>query len=76
MAPSILWLLLPSYAIVTVLGLSSGRTALPNAAGPIVDLGYARYQGYTDYSMNISSFIGIRYAAPPTGIAFCTLVHE
>jgi hypothetical protein len=34
---------------------------------PVVDLGYAMYQGSTDPSTNISSFLGIRYAAPPIG---------
>jgi hypothetical protein len=38
-----------------------------NAPGPIVDLGYAKYQGSTNVSTNISSFLSIRYAAPPTG---------
>jgi hypothetical protein len=38
-----------------------------NAAGPVVDLGYAQYQGSTNISTNITSFFGVRYAAPPTG---------
>ncbi|KIM79125.1 hypothetical protein PILCRDRAFT_568262 [Piloderma croceum F 1598] len=38
-----------------------------NAPGPIVDLEYAKYQGSTDLSTNISTFSGIRYAGPPTG---------
>lgn len=33
----------------------------------IVDLGYARYQGVFNTTSNITSFRGIRYAAPPTG---------
>ncbi|KAJ6524260.1 Alpha/Beta hydrolase protein, partial [Mycena vulgaris] len=32
---------------------------------PIVDLGYAKYQGTVDTSLNITTFLGIRYAAPP-----------
>ena len=39
----------------------------PNATGPIVDLGYAQYRGSTNASTDISSFLSIRYAAPPTG---------
>jgi hypothetical protein len=39
----------------------------PNVIGPIVDLGYAQYQGSTNTSTDISSFLSIRYAAPPTG---------
>ncbi|KAG1839452.1 Alpha/Beta hydrolase protein [Suillus subalutaceus] len=34
---------------------------------PIVNLGYARYQGSVDTATNITSFLGIRYAAPPVG---------
>jgi hypothetical protein len=37
------------------------------APGPVVDLGYAKYQGSTDLSTNITSFLSIRYAAPPIG---------
>jgi len=38
-----------------------------NAAGPVVDLGYAQYQGSTNGTTDITSFLGIRYAAPPIG---------
>ncbi|EIW78140.1 alpha beta-hydrolase [Coniophora puteana RWD-64-598 SS2] len=34
---------------------------------PTIDLGYATYQGATNSSTSISSFLGISYAAPPTG---------
>ncbi|KAJ7746656.1 alpha beta-hydrolase [Mycena metata] len=34
---------------------------------PIVDLGYAKYQGVVDTKLNLTSFRGMRYAAPPTG---------
>ncbi|KAJ7573689.1 Alpha/Beta hydrolase protein [Mycena floridula] len=40
---------------------------LARAADPVVDLGYAQYQGVTDSTMNITTFLGIRYAAPPVG---------
>ncbi|KAL0945305.1 hypothetical protein HGRIS_000810 [Hohenbuehelia grisea] len=35
---------------------------------PIIDLGYARYQGFTNTTTDVSSFLGIRYADPPTGV--------
>ncbi|KAJ7077237.1 Alpha/Beta hydrolase protein [Mycena epipterygia] len=44
--------------------------AIPFASaqtGPIVDLGYAQYQGAVDAATNITNFLGIRYAAPPIG---------
>ncbi|KAL2866651.1 putative carboxylesterase [Aspergillus lucknowensis] len=34
---------------------------------PIVDLGYATYQGYHDASFGLNIWKGIRYAAPPVG---------
>ncbi|KAJ7760741.1 Alpha/Beta hydrolase protein [Mycena maculata] len=41
------------------------------SAGPLVnatvDLGYAQYQGFTDPASNNTNFLGIRYAASPTG---------
>ncbi|KAF7342793.1 Carboxylic ester hydrolase [Mycena sanguinolenta] len=37
------------------------------AAGPVVDLGYAQYQGVVDTDSNITKFLGMRFAAAPTG---------
>ena len=37
------------------------------ADGPIVNLGYAQYQGAVDTTTNIASFLGLRYAAAPLG---------
>lgn len=34
---------------------------------PVVDLGYAQYQGAFNASSNTTQFLGIRFAAPPTG---------
>ncbi|KZP26489.1 alpha/beta-hydrolase [Athelia psychrophila] len=36
--------------------------------GPIVDLQYALYRGSTDPTSKITTFLGIRYAAPPIGL--------
>ncbi|KAJ6585078.1 alpha beta-hydrolase [Mycena capillaripes] len=38
-----------------------------DSTAPVVDLGYAKYQGVVDSKLNITAFRGIRYAAPPTG---------
>ncbi|KAJ7664863.1 Alpha/Beta hydrolase protein [Mycena rosella] len=38
-----------------------------SAHAPVVYLDYAQYQGVFDADLNITSFLGIRYAAPPTG---------
>ncbi|KAF9544591.1 alpha/beta-hydrolase [Agrocybe pediades] len=50
---------------------SDGATSSANATTPVVDLGYAKYQGTivkdsVTGSTN-SQFLGIRFAAPPTG---------
>ncbi|KAH7920073.1 alpha/beta-hydrolase [Leucogyrophana mollusca] len=39
----------------------------PQGPAPTVDLGYASYQGSVDTASNTTSFLGIRYAAPPVG---------
>ena len=35
---------------------------------PIVDLGYAQYQGVSNSETGNTEFLGVRYAAPPTGM--------
>ena len=34
---------------------------------PVVDVGYAQYAGVIDTTTGNTEFLGIRYAAPPTG---------
>ncbi|KAJ6603567.1 alpha beta-hydrolase [Mycena vulgaris] len=46
--------------------LASGA-AVSAGHAPIVNLGYAQYQGVVDTSTNITTFLGVRYAASPTG---------
>ena len=36
-------------------------------SNPIVDLGYAKYQGTFNSTLNRTDFLSLRYAAPPTG---------
>nr|GAT46602.1 predicted protein [Mycena chlorophos] len=55
----------PMKSILAVLGATSIALAAP-AAAPLVDLGDAKYQGFVD-EHNITNFLGIRYAAAPTG---------
>ncbi|KAJ8083146.1 hypothetical protein PM082_009015 [Marasmius tenuissimus] len=35
-------------------------------AAPVVDLGYAQYQGVFDPNTDVTNYRGVRYAAPPT----------
>ncbi|KAI0347662.1 cephalosporin esterase [Trametopsis cervina] len=37
------------------------------SSAPIVDLGYAIYQGVFNETSNTTDFLGVRYAAPPVG---------
>ncbi|KAI0873869.1 alpha/beta-hydrolase [Hypoxylon argillaceum] len=39
----------------------------PSVSGPVVDLGYATYEGYFNDTYNLNIWKSIRYAAPPTG---------
>ncbi len=41
--------------------------ASAQAPAPIIDVGNARYQGSVNAATNISSYLGIRYAAAPIG---------
>ncbi|KAL0945303.1 hypothetical protein HGRIS_000809 [Hohenbuehelia grisea] len=52
------------YAIVPALAL----VVRDGSSAPIIDLGYAQYQGTTDSATNVTGLLGIRYADPPTGI--------
>ncbi|KAJ7920201.1 Alpha/Beta hydrolase protein, partial [Mycena leptocephala] len=47
--------------------LLGARRVVSADAASIIDLGYARYQGTVDPLANITTFLGIRYAAAPTG---------
>ena len=38
---------------------------------PVVDVGYAQYAGVIDTTTGNTEFLGIRYAAPPTGTLSC-----
>lgn len=39
-------------------------------ASTIVDLGYARYEGTFNSTSNMTSYLAVRYADPPTGECF------
>jgi acetylcholinesterase len=57
--------------------LALGTPSPPLTSAPIVDLGYAQYQGSVDTSANITSFFGIQYAATPVGGSkFCVVVRN
>jgi hypothetical protein len=40
------------------------------AQAPVIDLGYAQYQGAYDPTTNVTGYKGIRYAAAPSGMFF------
>jgi carboxylesterase type B len=58
----VLWLISSTSSVKT-----ATATNVNNLTAPIVDVGYAQYQGYFDAQTNITNFLSIRYAAPPVG---------
>lgn len=44
--------------------------------GTVVDLGYARYRGTFNETSNTTTFLGIRYAAPPIGERYPLAMHH
>ena len=56
-----LWLTYSAFFV------GAATTVNTNTTAPIVDLGYAQYQGYFDTQSSLTNFLGIRYAAPPVG---------
>ncbi|EON60907.1 hypothetical protein W97_00117 [Coniosporium apollinis CBS 100218] len=59
-------MILSMIAKFTVFALAS-FTAATGSSTPIVDLGYAQYEGIRDDKSGITAYYGLRYAAPPTG---------
>ncbi|KAJ6458024.1 Alpha/Beta hydrolase protein [Mycena vulgaris] len=59
-----------AVAALLVMPLAWAQTA------PIVDLGYAQYQGTVNTANNITNFLGIRYAAAPSGEASPVLLFR
>ncbi|THV01054.1 alpha/beta-hydrolase [Dendrothele bispora CBS 962.96] len=51
-----------SLLLVAFAGFSNGQSG-----PPVIDLGYASYQGTFDSSTNVTNYLGIRYASPPVG---------
>lgn len=56
----------PFLAKMIVLALLALNLATVLAVNPTVPLGYSTYQG-TPYANGITEWLGLRYAAPPTG---------
>ncbi|KAF8166294.1 Alpha/Beta hydrolase protein [Mycena galopus ATCC 62051] len=59
---------LGSLLCASLLALAHAPTVNSSPTAPIVNLDYAQYEGVVDTRLDITSFLGIRYAAPPTGI--------
>ena len=51
---------------ILLLALANGQATQPvkssNSSGPVVDLGYVKYQGRTNTTAGINYFRGIQYA--------------
>ena len=63
-----------TFSAFLVLACAVGTSASPSGSVVnIVDLGYAKYQGSVDPTTKNTEFLGMRYAAPPTGKLFNNL---
>ena len=58
---------LGQIALAGSVALSSLFSTPQNLSVKSVDLGYAKYQTDTSLAQGVTSFLGIRYAAPPIG---------
>lgn len=68
--PVLFGALLCLLGLLGLLGRTSAEAHQRRAPSTTVDLGYASYQGSLNSSANITSFLGIRYAAAPVGTLF------
>ena len=57
----------PQFAAASVNATADEATLDASGAGPLVDLGYAKYEGVADETTGTTRFLGMRYAVPPTG---------
>jgi hypothetical protein len=55
----------PTLAACLLLVCENGKAQ--DSQVPVVDLGYAKYQGAYNESRDVTGYFGMRYAAPPTG---------
>lgn len=57
-----------------ILGLALGTGVLAATSQvPIIDLGYAKYQGFYNETSNVTSYEGLRYAATTSGMRIITI---
>lgn len=49
------------------LSIAAAQTNASSSSDPVVDLGYAKYAGWTNSTIGISYFRALHYAQPPTG---------
>ncbi|KAJ7599342.1 Alpha/Beta hydrolase protein [Mycena floridula] len=56
-----------TFRIPLLLAFSLPTIGIFAQRSPVVDLGYAKYEGTFDSASNNTRFLGIRYAAPPIG---------
>ncbi|KAI5887766.1 alpha/beta-hydrolase [Schizophyllum commune H4-8] len=58
---------LDAHLAVVSANTTADEVADASGAGPLVDLGYAKYEGVADESTGTTRFLGMRYAVPPIG---------
>lgn len=56
-----------SWIAIWAFVLMNALFVICSSVNPVVDLGYAKYQGTFNRTSGISTFLGVRYASAPTG---------
>jgi hypothetical protein len=54
------------HSLVSLLAIAAAAVSVV-AQAPVIDLGYAQYQGTYDPTINVTGYRGIRFAAAPSG---------
>ncbi|EIW83561.1 alpha beta-hydrolase [Coniophora puteana RWD-64-598 SS2] len=63
-----MWLNVSAFLALAVYSTGSSAGPTPfDASSPVVDLGYAQYQGIYNTTSNTTNFLSVRYGAPPVG---------
>ncbi|KIN06752.1 hypothetical protein OIDMADRAFT_109087 [Oidiodendron maius Zn] len=60
------YLTLATALLGLIIGVNSNPLSTRSSSGPVVDLGYSKYEG-TALSSGVNQYLGMRFAAPPIG---------
>jgi hypothetical protein len=67
LAPEMMAMLSLFFSVLAIVGQTVPLAQASSATLKVVNLGYATYQSDLSLEDGITSFLGVRYAAPPVG---------